>query len=356
MSPLTTAEAIATLVSAHPQWFDDGRGAPKRPNPSATLIGTGESYAAWLVISREAADLQDRDGPRSVVVRVPHRPAELPRPMSEEFAALVAAPEGLGPRPIHLSAPGESLAQELSGATGGAADGGTGASAYMVVGRVPGQVRPPGAWTDDLLAAHARQLARLHEHTFDGHGDLTSTESLTPRLSMVESGESGMAWWREHHRDLATADDVRALWPRVQALFAATEPEFERLQQFALIHGDAAVPNILISGGVPRYVDWEWAHIGDPARDLAFIGGAVWQAPWYLRLDDTRFARYVQAYCAAVGPDADAAALTARARAWLVNETFFVALHFRRQAARTNDGEYAVRADTLLTRLSAALI
>ena len=347
MSELSTAEAIAALVSEHPQWFDDGRGVPAAPSPHATLIGTGESYAAWLVISRELADLRDQRGPRAVVVRVPHHLQELPRPMSEEFAALVAAPEGIGPRPIHLSAPGEPLSAELGG--------GTGDPAYMVVERVPGQVRPASAWTDDLLAAHARQLAWLHEHTFAGHGDITGTDRLTPRLSMIDSGSAAMAWWSEHHPDLTVAADVAALWPRVQALFAATEPEFARLEQFSLIHGDAALPNILVSGGVPRYVDWEWAMIGDPARDLAFIGGQVWLEPWYLHLDDSRFARYVQAYCAAVGPGADAAALTARARAWLVNETFFVALHFRRQAARHHDPAYAERADTLLARLDAVL-
>ena len=34
--------------------------------------------------------------------------------------------------------------------------------------------------------------------------------------------------------------------------------------------------------GVPRYVDWEWVEIGDPAQDLAYIGAPVAAPPWYL--------------------------------------------------------------------------
>ncbi|MCK0113009.1 phosphotransferase [Ornithinimicrobium sp. F0845] len=346
-SDLTSSAAVARLTAEHPEWFDDGRGVPVEPSPDATLIGTGESYAAWLVVSREAQDLRDPAGPRALVVRVPHRPEELPRPMAEEFAALLAAPDGIGPRPIHLATAGDPR-----GTGPGSTPEGT---AYMVVEHVRGQVRPASAWTDDLLAAHARQLARLHAVRFGGHGDVTATDRLQPTLSMTGSGEANWQWWTEHHPELASAADVAGLWPRVQRLFAGTEPHFARLEEFALVHGDPAVPNILVSGGVPRYVDWEWAHIGDPARDLAFSGGAVWLDPWYLRLGPDRLERFVAAYCAAAGPGADPAALTARSRAWLVNEVFFVALHFRRQAARGEGREYAERAATLIARLSAVL-
>lgn len=244
---LASAEAVAALAAAHPQWFDDGRGVPTDPLPHATLIGSGESYAAWLVVSRGLADLRDPRGPRRVVVRVPHRPHELPRPMSEEFAALVAAPHGIGPRPIHLASPGDPHGAELGSETGG--------PAYLVVEHVPGQVRPAAAWTDDLLAAHARQLARLHEVRFAGWGDVTATDRLEQDLSIVGAGEASFGWWSEQHPELAAAPDVSALWPRVRAFFTAAEPEFSRLESFALTHGDAAVPNILVSGGVPRYVD-----------------------------------------------------------------------------------------------------
>lgn len=343
---LTTAHAVAALVAAHPEWLDDGRGIPQDPSPDATLIGRGESYAAWLVVSRELTDLRSAEGPRTVVVRVPHRVDALPRPMSEEFAALIAAPDGIGPRPIHLA----TVDDPLGGALGSRASD----TAYMVVEHVPGHPRPAAGWTDDLLAAHAGQLARLHEVTFDGHGDVSATDRLEPRLSLLDSGDRSHQWWADHHPDLAAAPDVTALWPRVRALFADTEPEFARLARFSLTHGDAALTNILVSGGAPRYVDWEWSHIGDPARDLAFIGGEVWVEPWYLRLGRERIERYLSAYVAA-GGRGEPAGLAARGRCWLVHEVFFVALHLRRRAQQGADASCAERADTLLARLGAAL-
>lgn len=265
---------------------------------------------------------------------------------AESVAALVAAPEGLGPQPIHLADPGDPVATEVGGESSG--------PAYLVVEHLPGHVRPASAWTDDLLAAHARQLARLHERAYPGHGDVSATERLAPRLSMVDTVDEGWQWWSEHHPELAGAPDVAALWPRVRRLAEATEPEFARLETFCLTHGDAAVTNILVSGGVPRYVDWEWARIGDPARDLGFIGGDVWLEPWYLDLGPDRLRRFLEAYVAA-GGRGDVDALAARARCWLVQEALFVSLHFRRRAAEGAGEAYAVRAATLLGRLDAAL-
>lgn len=281
-----------------------------------------------------------------MVVRVPHDVDALPRPMSEEFAALIAAPDGIGPRPIHLA----TVDDPLGGALGSRASD----TAYMVVEHVPGHPRPAAGWTDDLLAAHAAQLARLHEVTFDGHGDVSATDRLEPRLSILDAAEASLQWWTDHHPDLVAAPDITALWPRVRALFSDIEPVFARLERFSLTHGDAALTNILVSGGTPRYVDWEWSHIGDPARDLAFIGGEVWLEPWYLRLGRARIEAFLEAYVEA-GGQGEVAALAARGRCWLVHEVFFVALHLRRRAQQGDDLSDAARADTLLARLRPAL-
>ena len=37
--------------------------------------------------------------------------------------------------------------------------------------------------------------------------------------------------------------------------------------------GTADRIGVLVDAGAPRYVDWEWVEIGDPAQDLAYIGG-----------------------------------------------------------------------------------
>ncbi len=95
-----TADHIAGWVCANA-----GRvGVPSAGEPEVSLIGTGESYAAWLV--RVA-------GADTLVVRIPRRPVdELPRPMAAEVAGLALAPPGLGPRAVlfeesaeHLGAP-----------------------------------------------------------------------------------------------------------------------------------------------------------------------------------------------------------------------------------------------------------
>ena len=51
----------------------------------------------------------------------------------------------------------------------------------------------------------------------------------------------------------------------------------------------AAAPLYAKSHSYGEYVfDWEWAHVGDPARDLAFSGGPVHADPWYAPMDERR--------------------------------------------------------------------
>src|SRR5205085_5978001 len=105
-------------------------GAPVGEDPQARLIGTGESYAAWLLdLGREAEPL---------VVRIARRPVDdLPRPMAAELV-----PAGIGPRPVLLEESPEPLG-----------------APFIVTGYVPGREIGADGWGDELLAAHARQLA-----------------------------------------------------------------------------------------------------------------------------------------------------------------------------------------------------
>ncbi|GAA1155139.1 phosphotransferase family protein [Ornithinicoccus hortensis] len=333
---------VTALARAHPEWF--ATGDPRDDNAldgdlhvTVTLLGSGESYAAWLAVAL-AGDELHRRGRRTAVIRVPRRsPDDLPRPMAEEFAALLLAPEGVGPRPIHLQEPG---------------GGETGPPAYLVVDQVPGQVRPRGSWTDELLVAHAGQLARLHTRQYAGHGAVTEISTgLVPRLSIVESGAASWEWWRRAHPEITALPEVSRLWDGVRRCFDEAEPAFAALTTFSLVHGDAAVPNILVSGGVPRYVDWEWACIGDPARDLGYLGGPVWADPWYLPLEPGRVDLLLDAYVDAAGPPRDRETLAVRRLAWLVHETFFVTLHLRRQEDRDRYGRAIARIEEGLTDL-----
>ncbi|GGR87072.1 hypothetical protein GCM10010252_27250 [Streptomyces aureoverticillatus] len=237
--------------------------------------------------------------------------------MSNEFTALTVLPDGIGPSAVLLE-------QARDNPLG---------SPYMVCGYVSGRVLRPTEWNDDLLAAHARQMSRLHTPAFDRCGDIEAPpEERATHLSLTRLFTTGLTWWSETHPHVVDDPEVSRLLPRVEAFVAAAEPAFRRLERFTLIHGDLVVPNILVDdAGTPRYVDWEWAEIGDPAQDLAYIGGCVPAPPWYVPLDRTRIRRLLENYLRH-SPDPwgeTLGSLETRRDAWEVYERFFSSLHFR---------------------------
>ena len=326
-----TGAAVAALVRAEPARF----GMADSDTVDVRLLGTGESYAAWLV--RVAA--------RTVVVRVARR-SDLPRPMAAEFAALALVPAGLGPRPVAL----EESADPLG-------------SPFMVVGYVPGRVVEPSGWSRPLLVTHVRALAALHTTSHTRCGDLvTPIVERSSSISITGRFADSLAWWRQAHPDIvATVAAADGLLSRAEAVVAAAEPAFARLHRFALVHGDLVVPNILVDGlGTPRYVHWEWAEIGDPAQDLAYLGGAISAPPWYLPLDRSTVELLARTHLAAT-PDrdrGDLADLHTRRDAWEVFERLFSALHFRTRCGSQEDrrtGLYTDAVRRLTTQLDGHL-
>ncbi|UNO43276.1 phosphotransferase [Streptomyces sp. MST-110588] len=276
------------------------------------VLGRGESYTAWLL---------EAGGSSSLVVRVPRRPvAELPRPIGEEFAALSVVPGGTGPAPVLLE---ERYDNPLG-------------SPYMVTGYVPGRERAAGEWDARLLGAHVRQVARLHRRGFDRCGAITAPlRERSVKLSLGDRFASGLAWWRRARPDVLADPEVSRLLPRVESFVAAAEPAFERLDRFAVVHGDLMLPNILVDEeGMPRYIDWEWSEIGDPAQDLAYLGGQVWAPPWYLPLDRGQVRALLESYVRETGGESGqgeetVGSLEVRRAAWEVYERFLSSLHFR---------------------------
>lgn len=325
---------VARLVTAHPQWWDmvgdqPGAGGPapsgQGGEPSVDLLGRGESCTVWRVTR----------GERQLAVRVPHTPlAELPQPLTAELELLGRVPEGVGALPVAVHEPTASDP-----------------TAYLVAGLVPGEVLPPSAWTEDLVGSLARLLARLHV--------LGRTEGLPPVAppDLVATAHGARAWWREHEPEHSRSLDP--LWPavlghqeRVQARAPGTET--------TLVHGDACLTNVVVAAGRPRLVDWEWAGLGDPARDLAYTGGRVHADPWYLALDEVGVRRQVEEYARAreaLGRPAEVEPLLVRRAGWLLNETYFLVPHLRRVAARGGEhaDRYARTADSLLGHLAAWL-
>ena len=66
----------------------------------------------------------------------------------------------------------------------------------------------------------------------------------------------------------------------------------------AILHGDAAFSNLLVEGDrVSAVLDWEYAHAGDPAEELAYLRGSIEPIlPW---------AEFVEGYVAAGGQTPD---------------------------------------------------
>ena len=300
---------------------------------TVSALGTGESYAAWLVA----------DGSQSLVFRLPRRPPEeMPTPMADEFDAAPFIPEDVGSRAVAMEA---------------GSDNGLGCP-YLVSTFVPGSVRSAADWDERLLRDHARQLARLHQPRFHLAGPLGRAGAV---IDIVAEFDAGLQWWRTSHPEVTEDDEVAALARRIRARLVAAAPAFEGIR-YSFIHGDLVATNVVVdASGTPRYIDWEWARIGDVAQDLASIGGEVTGGPWYARLSSAAVTEFLREYLAARGAQPDGQvepldSLRRRRDAWELVERFLSSLHFSRQARVVTDpGRYAEAARELRTTLRARL-
>lgn len=361
MTPHTSApagpghDAVLAALRAHPADFglDTGLDAARvpagtvaacpEPMCGVTLLGNGESYTAWAV---DGTDL---------VVRVARRPlTDLPRHPDDEITWLRRVPPGIGPNPV--------LAR---------ADGGVLGAPYVVTSRVPGRVRTdPQAWTPELLARHARLLARLH-----------ATDRSPATLDAGEALAGGWAWWGEHHPDLVGT--VEHLRPGIGRLERAASAAFARVRSVGLVHGDAVAGNVLVDdtpaaatepdvaggagdavgadgadgevgGAVSRLVDWEWVGCGDGVRDVAFLGGPVAVEGVHVPLDGDALDRLCGAYAEATGQDA--ADVRDRVALWRLDDHVFTLLHYRSLlVAGTADARTVARERSLARALDAHL-
>jgi len=117
---------------------------------------------------------------------------------------------------------------------------------------------------------------------------------------------------------------------------------FDDVGSGALVHGDAVATDVVLDErGTPRCIDWEWAHTGDVAQDLAHTGGRVHGGPWFVPMSQAQVAaqvwRYLQARRTAEASPAEHERLLARREAWEAHERSTSSLHFERMHRTSPD-------------------
>ncbi|MFC4988757.1 phosphotransferase family protein [Saliphagus infecundisoli] len=143
---------------------------------------------------------------------------------------------------------------------------------YLVTEPVPGRslekrwMEANPAERAALARAVGRALARLHRVRFDDHGHVTGSG---PEGLDVETGPwtTVLVERIEAMRSLVPADRFDRHFDRV---IEAVEADRDLLEgaPATLVHGDPARPNCFCDERGVGFLDWEIAHVGDPAREL----------------------------------------------------------------------------------------
>jgi aminoglycoside phosphotransferase (APT) family kinase protein len=193
--------------------------------------------------------------------------------VADEYRPLLAL-SGLGlpvPRPLHL----EPESSELG-------------PPFMLVDRLRG--RPPGTYFGLVTACPgaflelAGMLARLHRAEPEALGMArppAGTDTMHRLISQYQ------AKWRENATRASPVVDYAYAW-------ALRESQRDP-GSTAVVHGDAGPYNLLVDGDrLTAVLDWEFAHVGDPAEDL---GIARVYADGFMAWDE-----FLRAYRGAGGP------------------------------------------------------
>jgi aminoglycoside phosphotransferase (APT) family kinase protein len=180
----------------------------------------------------------------------------------------------------------EPLLMEPSGAVLG--------KPFLVVPAFPG--KPPGEHflilpkSEEAFLQLADQLGRLHALPI---GDFLAMGSIREADYTAAQLRESLATYRAaiEAQDLAPSE----LMSTVFKWLDENAPRMSCVPR-ALVHADAGFHNMLVEGDrLVAVLDWELAHVGNPAYDLGYIRHAV--------LDPALWARFMARYRAAGGPD-----------------------------------------------------
>lgn len=225
------------------------------------------------------ADIEHASGPRAIVLRKDFGKSVAGASVAYEYPIIKAVWEaGLPvPEPLWLESDPEVI-------------GGQFIAFSRVAGKAMGTLFTSDA-SPAFLNEFAAVLARLHAVDIDATGladQLNLGRDRHPVKTLVMQ-------FRERYRNTVPPT------PLMDAAFAWLDLQLDSIgNERALVHGDAALHNTMGDGDrMTALLDWELAHAGDPAEDLAYCKYLVERLmPW----DD-----FMAAYYAAGGkPVSDA--------------------------------------------------
>jgi aminoglycoside phosphotransferase (APT) family kinase protein len=222
-----------------------GEGPPK---VELTRIPGGASRETWLVDA----------GERRYVLRRDPKGSEALVPIGDEFALVRAAAAASVPVPEPLAFEPDGGRFETPGMLMAEVEGTSVAPRIL---RKPeyeaARERLPGQLAEALAAIHAIEPASL-----DG---VLPQSGADPALAQIEEWERQL----DLIGDPLPAVELGLRWLRANAPDPA-EP--------GLVHGDFRLGNFIVDeGGLAAVIDWELAHLGDPAEDVGWLCIRSWR-------------------------------------------------------------------------------
>jgi aminoglycoside phosphotransferase (APT) family kinase protein len=144
----------------------------------------------------------------------------------------------------------------------------------------------PAGRNKAIVLAFADAAAKLHNAPIGKLGFLGATTRETTAAEQVALWE---AQFLKHRMEPHPAIAFAFQWLKTHA------PVAERI---SLVHGDYRLGNFLFEDDrITALLDWEMAHLGDPAEDIAWAYRALWTPEIHVPIDE-----FVDRYHAAGGP------------------------------------------------------
>ena len=212
------------------------------------------------------ADLGDGAGRRSLVLRTDGAGATAGADRHQEYE-LVAAADRAGVRVPAVYAKGDD------------ADGLPGR--FFIMDRVPGQAMARRLLREARYATTRRALpAQLATELARIHRVDTSDPSLV-FLHAEPCGDGPGAAARHQvrfHRELVQEAGADRSYPALALVARWLEAHAPECSAPALVHGDFRIGNVMFDDkGLTAILDWELAHLGDPAEDLGWFCVRAWR-------------------------------------------------------------------------------